>query len=97
MPPYRFGPPGYGGGHPLFGLLVLIVVLAVVVWVVLTITRHSGHRHHPHPHHIEGAAPGERENSETAGALKILNERFARGEIDAEEFAQRRDLLLKSP
>jgi uncharacterized membrane protein len=25
--------------------------------------------------------------------MKILNERFARGEIDAEEFTKRRDLL----
>jgi putative membrane protein len=95
MPPYRFGPHGYGGGPPIFGLLVLIVVLAIVVWVVLSITRHSSH-HHPHrPHHFDdGAATGA---SETSEALKILNERFARGEIDADEFAQRRDLLLKSP
>jgi uncharacterized membrane protein len=31
------------------------------------------------------------------GALRILEERFARGEIDAEEFATRRTLIHGSP
>jgi uncharacterized membrane protein len=31
--------------------------------------------------------------SPTSDALRILNERFARGEIDADDYKQRRDLL----
>jgi uncharacterized membrane protein len=31
--------------------------------------------------------------SPTSDALRILDERFARGEIDADDYKQRRDLL----
>jgi putative membrane protein len=87
---FRFGPPGFhpGPGYPFLGLLFFIVIVAVVVWALVVITRYLNHRQ---PHHDEqGDASGSSE------ALRILNERFARGEIDADEFTQRRDLLLRS-
>jgi uncharacterized membrane protein len=37
--------------------------------------------------------PGSGTGEPNAEALKILNERFARGEIGAQEYTERRDLL----
>jgi putative membrane protein len=84
----RFGPfgQGAGNGHPFLGLLFFLVVVALVVWALLIVSRHL--RDH-HSHHADPATA----SIPTSDALKILNERFARGEIDAEEFTKRRNLL----
>jgi putative membrane protein len=91
--PFRFGPPGFGvgGGYPFLGLLFFIIIVALVVWALVVISRYVNHRH---PHHGEHGEHGDPTGS--SEAIRILNERFARGEIDAEEFTQRRDLLLQS-
>lgn len=85
----RFGPPGHGVGvgPPFLGLLFFLVIVALVVWALVAVSRHH--------HHGEGAARPAA--SATSDALKILNERFARGEIDVEDFTRRRDLLLQTP
>ncbi len=90
--PFRFGPPGFrvNGGHPVLGPLLLIAILAVVVWALVLLTRYVNHRYVRHTDH--GHSPGTGGSSD---ALTILNERFARGEIDADEFTQRRTLLLQ--
>ena len=64
-----------------FGLLII----GVIVWAVATTTR--AHHGAPAPP-LSGAAPI-RESS----ARQILDERFARGEIDATEYEERRRLL----
>jgi putative membrane protein len=79
---------GWGGG--LFGLLVFLIFIAVIVWVILTVARERQHRHGHH----HGWGPGP--TGPSSDALKILNERFARGEINAEEYTERRDLLKGS-
>lgn len=75
-----------GGWHGMiFGPLMMILVLAAVVAIVVLLVRWiggPGHASAP-PHH---APPGRT-------ALDILKERFARGEIDKEEFEERRRLL----
>jgi putative membrane protein len=78
---------GWGGG--LLGLLLFFIFIAVVVWIILTVARERGHHHGP-PHEW-GPGP-----SDSSTALKILNERFARGEISPEEYTERRDLLKGS-
>ncbi len=90
----RSGPPGYGvgSGHPFLGLLFLLVIVALVVWALIVITRYVNHHH---PHH--GGQSTSASAGGTSDALKILSERFARGEIDADEFTKRRDLLLQTP
>jgi len=90
-PGYWGGP--HGGGAGLLGLLLLVLVVAGVIWLVASLL----HRARPQHQHFAGAAgptpvPAT-EDHETSEALRILNERFARGEIDVAEFTQRRDLL----
>ena len=77
----------WGGGWygMIFGPLLMIVVLAVVIAVAVLIVRSLGGPwygaappHYPPP----GRSP-----------LDILKERFARGEIDKDEFEDRRRVL----
>jgi putative membrane protein len=85
---YAYGPHmmWWGGGWygMIFGPLFMILVLAVVIAVAVLLVRwpggplHGTALHHPPP----GRTP-----------LDILKERFARGEIDKEEFEERRRVL----
>lgn len=82
--------PGYGqhmwdGGWYgwFFGPLMMIVFIAVAVVVVVLLVRWLGGSHHSGaPHAPLGKTP-----------LDILRERFARGEIDKQEFEERRRVL----
>ena len=71
---------GWGGG-----LLVMALVVALVAAVVLALVRSfgggGGNRER-----------GARDSSERDG-MAILRERFARGEIDREEYEERRKVL----
>lgn len=58
----------------LFMVLFWVFVIAGIVWLVLALSRQQQ----------AGSNSGE------IGALRILEERLARGEIDAEEFRTRR-------
>lgn len=70
---------GWGGMFlgPLFGLLFIAAVAVAIVFVVRAVGG-GGH------HHRHGGA---------RSALDILDERFARGEIDKEEYEERRRVL----
>jgi len=79
---------GYGmGGWAGFGWFVPLLFLIVAVVIIVYLVRgadggRGGYRRHDD-------APAPREDS----AMRILRERYARGEIDREEFDQRkRDL-----
>lgn len=86
--PVRFDHGVIAGGHGLFALALFVVILAVIAWAVVTLLRHT----QPPNHHASPSAPG----AGASTAQRILDERFARGEIDAEEFTRRRDLLRSS-
>ena len=73
----------YGWGHMLFGGLMMVLfwgaVIALAVLLVRGLTR----------------GRGEPFSQRRPTALDLLQERYARGEIDREEYEQRkRDLLL---
>jgi putative membrane protein len=86
--PYAWGPGmmwGWGWPGMIFGPLFMILVLAVVIAVAVFLVRWLGGSWQPPapPHHQPpGRAP-----------LDILKERFARGEIDKDEFEERRRVL----
>ena len=90
--PYRYGygPEhmmwGGGGGYGMiFGPLFMILAIAAVIVTVVLLVRWLGGPSYgaASPHH---APPGRT-------PLDILKERFARGEIEKEEFEERRRLL----
>jgi putative membrane protein len=74
---------GWGWGHMIYGPLMMIVfwggLIVVIVLAVRWLGGSASHRHNE---------PSNRNN-----ALDILKERFARGEIDKEEFEERKRLL----
>jgi putative membrane protein len=75
-----WGSGSWGLGHMAIGGLLLVLFWGtVIVLVVLAVRWLGGGAHQP---------PGARR-----AALDILEERFARGEIDKDEFEERRRLL----
>lgn len=102
----RGGSPFFGGpGGPIhvrigvgagpFGalavLLLFVVIVAVLALLVTLVIRRSRFAHQ----FAGGPRPPFRtsQSSTNAEALRILNDRFARGEIDADDYRERRDIL----
>ena len=80
-----YGPHMWDGGWYgwIFGPIMMILVIAAVVAAIVLLVRWLGPpAHGPVTHPPSGRAP-----------LDILKERFARGEIDKEEFEERRKVL----
>lgn len=74
---------GYGAGYGgMCMILIPIVLVAIIVYAILKLTGHSNINSHYN-------------NIRNNGALDILNERFARGEITEEEHKQKKNIILK--
>lgn len=70
---------GYGmGAYGLWGGLMMVLFWGIIIVLVVAAIRWLTGDRHPHTH--------ERANR----ALEILEERYARGEIDREEYLERR-------
>jgi putative membrane protein len=76
---------GWGAGEWVAMALMMLVIWGAVAALIVTLVRR------PHLSHDITLARGTHDNAE-----RILGERFARGEIDEEEFARRRDALRRS-
>ena len=80
---------GWGGAGEAVMIVFLLAVLAlIVVGIVLLVrgvSRHDYSQPSPPPGHPTGPAG--------RSSLQILEERYARGEIDREEFLQRKQDL----
>ncbi len=74
------------GGWLLMGLLTLLLV-GLVVGLVLLLVRSTSER---------GPAAGHARPGPQSAAEHVLDERFARGEIDEEEYLRRRSVLRGS-
>jgi uncharacterized membrane protein len=85
---------------PIFSLLTVIGLVAIFIWMIQLfirlmrlargIERHRVERLHANSRAGFDARPGER------NALDILDDRFARGEIDRPEFEEKRRVLAHS-
>jgi putative membrane protein len=90
---YYYGPHmmGWGGGWygMIIGPLMMLIVLGAVIALVALAVSWVGAswRNASHAAAAEANPPGGRK------ALEILNERFARGEIDKTEFEERKRVL----
>ena len=71
-----------GGAHWIFGPIMMVPLVALIVALVVLIVRRLG-----------GAGGGATQVAKPTAAQDILEERFARGEIDQEEFETRRQML----
>lgn len=78
---------GWGWGDWLLMVLVMTLFWGTLAFGVVALVRYGRERHEPAP----PSPPPEQHRPPSA--LDVLDERFARGEIDAEEYAKRRDLL----
>ena len=82
---------GNGGGH--WGLWILMIVAMVVfwgalAWIIVTLVRQRGT-----PAASIPPAPGPGSSLPSSDALRILNERLARGDVDEDEYTRRRSLM----
>jgi len=81
-----YGPYGYGMfyglGNFLGSVLWIVILVAAIVFVIRLM---GGGRHH---RHWTSGAPWMNQ-----GALEILRERFAKGEISKEEYEERKKVL----
>lgn len=85
---YAYGPHmGWGGGWygMIFGPLFMILFLAIVIGLIVLLVRWLG----------GGTWPAMQPPSQQGGRtpLDILKERYARGEIDKDDFEERRRII----
>jgi putative membrane protein len=78
-----------GGGGTHWGAWILMIIAMLVfsgalAWIIVTLLRQRGSHSDPRPVPPSGTSPD---------ALRILDERMARGEIEEEEYKRRRDLI----
>lgn len=71
---------GYGGFG---GFLITILTIVAIVWLL----------QRDHRNKRDGDGPSAPGRSDEDSALKILRDRFARGEIDSDEFEERKRKL----
>jgi len=98
----RFGHMGLFGGWGMMigGFLLFLLGVVLVVALIRGLVGHGRHGHHGHMHGAgccghaghDGSADAD---SPADSALKILSERYAKGEIGDEEYAKKKAELKK--
>ena len=79
---------------PIFVVLAIIGMMVIFVWLVRWATRGYPFYGNGHGfHHVHGGCPCCGGPGRGRTALDILDERFAKGEIDKAEFEEKRKLL----
>ena len=81
---------GWGGGGEALMVVVMLAVLALIVVGIVLLVRGLTRHDHVQP----GPPPGLPPAPSARTALQVLEERYARGEIDREEFLQRKQDLI---
>lgn len=76
---------GVGWGGWLAMAVMMVVFWGVIGWVVVSLIRHnSAHSH-----------PSQPQAAQRIEGIRILDDRFARGEIDDDEYTRRRALIQR--
>ncbi len=75
-------------GHPIVFMLLLFALAGIVVLFTMLMSRRGAWRGHA------SQAPFVSSLTPHAEALRLLDERLARGEVDPEDYKARRELLL---
>ncbi len=81
---YQEGPGGWG----IFMMLMMVLFWGLLVWGIVASVRHYANSR-------AGQLPGASASSSSGAALEALRLRYAKGEIDDEEFERRRATLEK--
>ncbi len=79
-----WGNGGWGWGAWVFMAIMMVIFFALIAAVLVALIRPGSWR---------GNGAGPQTDARSNDAMRILDERFARGEIDADEYARRRDVL----
>lgn len=82
---YAYGVNGGWYGHTLFGGFFMVVAWVLIIWLVVWLVRGGGAQTRKHEGH---------EHAHGKTALEILNERYAKGEIDRKEFEEKKKDIL---
>jgi putative membrane protein len=75
---YGYGPMGFFG---IFGFIFMIVFWALVIWLIVALVRKLSYHDTPW------------QRTERKTPLDILKERYAKGEINKEEFEEKKKYL----
>jgi len=79
-----FGYIGNGYGYSPFGGIITAVIWILIIWAVVALIRAPRHWHMTH-----------RRWGSERDALDILKERYVKGEINKEEYEEKKAVLLK--
>ena len=95
-PPQAYFPPGhmmwYGYGWPFWWMFPMMMLFVLVVCGAMFFMSWRSGSHGPH--HWRPPMMGGMWGEPTHSALQILNERFARGEIQKDEYLEKKTVLL---
>lgn len=91
---YGYGayPMGYHmAGFGLFGVILAVLFWVLVIWLIISFVRWiaGGHEHH-HWHWRDRMESGSSSIKSEPEHIRILKERYAKGEINKEEFEQKK-------
>lgn len=72
---------GFGWGFMFLGPLFMVLIAVAIYFIIASSLRRRPHVHYRHHYPSQG------------GAIEVLNERFAKGEITREQFLQMRKTI----
>ena len=87
---YMMGDGGWGWG--ILGIILTILVIFIIVRIIIRVSHHDTyhHQHHMGMGHHDCCNWNNEEDSSYSSAKKILDERYARGEINDEEYKNKK-------